>query len=154
MKLEKYFPLPVCCILLWVLAFSLPAIANDVRTVEIVINKKAYVFELADTALKRKNGLMFRQNLGEISGMLFVYPEEQHRNFYMKHTYIPLDIAFINRDLQVIKIHGMRPLDKTSVRSGGRAKYALEAERGLFQQAGLEEGDKIHFVGPTPRAAE
>ncbi|MFW6081117.1 MAG: DUF192 domain-containing protein [Desulfosalsimonas sp.] len=144
----------ICCIQIMYLSLSLPAKGGDIQTTGIIINEQKYVFELADTAKKRKKGLMFRKDLGQVSGMLFVYPEEQHLGFYMKNTYIALDIAFISRDLRVINIASMRPLDKTLIRSAGRAKYALEAERGFFEKAGLEAGDRIRFAGPEPCAAE
>lgn len=144
----------ICCIKILSLSFSFPAEGSDMQTAEIIINEQKYVFELADTAQKRKKGLMFRKDLEQVSGMLFVYPEEQYLGFYMKNTYIALDIAFISRNLRVINIRSMKPLDKTLVRSAGKAKYAAEAERGFFERAGLEAGDRIRFAGPEPCAAE
>lgn len=144
----------ICCLLILCLSFSLPADAGNTRTVEIIINEKAYVFELADTAEKRKKGLMFRKDLGEVSGMLFVYPQERHLSFYMKNTYIPLDIAFISRDLRVINIRSMKPQDETLIHSAGRAKYALEAKRGFFRKTGIEAGSRLHFTGPPPETDE
>lgn len=152
MQNKNSFLILICCVQILCLSFSLAADAGDARTVEIIINEQTYVFELADTAHKRKKGLMFRKDLGEVSGMLFVYPQERHLSFYMKNTYIPLDIAFISRDLRVINIRSMKPQDETLVRSAGRAKYALEAKRGFFRKTGIEAGSRIHFAGPLPKA--
>ncbi|MFO7840384.1 MAG: DUF192 domain-containing protein [Desulfosalsimonadaceae bacterium] len=140
----------VCCFLFLLLAASGCTRPGD--RVKITINDRNYSVELAATPEARKKGLMYRKELAADSGMLFVYPEEDQRFFYMKNTYIPLSIAFINKDMKIIGIRQMKPLDETVIRSAGEAKYALEVNRGFFQRNNVAAGDSLEFAGPVPRA--
>jgi uncharacterized membrane protein (UPF0127 family) len=70
--------------------------------------------------------------------------------YYMKNTFIPLDIAFIDDNFKIIDIQTMQPLDETTVASRGKAMYALEANKGFFKRVGLKVGDKLEFETPVP----
>ncbi|MFH0838795.1 MAG: DUF192 domain-containing protein [Candidatus Omnitrophota bacterium] len=117
--------------------------------INVKIKEQIYTFELADNAQKRQQGLMFRKKLNEDSGMLFVHDAMDHLGFYMKNTYVPLDIAFIDKDYVVVDIQSMKPLDETLVVSRYRAQFALEVNKGFFKRAGLTIRDKIEFI-PHP----
>ncbi|MBN2653477.1 MAG: DUF192 domain-containing protein [Spirochaetales bacterium] len=99
--------------------------------------------EIADDNISRQRGLMHRTKLKENSGMLFVFNREQILNFWMKNTYIPLDIAYISKDFQIIDIFTMVPLSTQSVESTGMAKYALEVNAGFFKKKNVKVGDFI-----------
>jgi len=118
------------------------------KTVEAVINGRVYTFEVSDVKNEGHKGLMYRENLDEDSGMLFVFPTEDYLEFYMKNTYIPLDIAFIGKGFRIIDIQELKPLDETVVTSKKKALYALEVNRGFFNRVGLGLGDKIEFKMP------
>lgn len=128
----------------------IPTIAENDQAVRISISGSEFVFELADTPEARSKGLMHRRELAPDSGMLFAYPSERRLFFYMKNTYIPLSIAFINANLRIIDIQKMRPLDETIIRSRGKARYALEVNQGFFERHGVSVGDRIHFVSGRP----
>lgn len=99
--------------------------------------------ELARTPQQRETGLMFRKSLPDDRGMLFVFVRESHRSFWMKNTYIPLSIAYMDREGIILNIENMYPLDTRSVPSMGPAKYALEVNQGQFRKWGISVGDII-----------
>lgn len=103
--------------------------------------------EVADDEYERQIGLMHRASLEENQGMLFIFDEESQRSFYMKNTYIPLDILFINADNKIVSFtENAEPTDETSLPSKAPAKYVLEINGGLIERWGLEIGDEISFT--------
>ena len=101
--------------------------------------------EVADDLAEQAKGLMDRTTLGENRGMLFVYPDEQERSFWMKDTLIPLSIAFIASERRIIDIQDMKPLDDEppSYVSAKPAQYALEVNQGFFEKRGVKVGDRV-----------
>ena len=99
--------------------------------------------EIARTDEERGRGLMFRKNLADGEGMLFVYERDQVLSFWMKNTLIPLSIAFIAYDGRIIDIRDMYPHDESSVVSNRSVRYALEVPQGWFSRAGVLHGDII-----------
>ncbi len=98
--------------------------------------------EIAKTPEQRERGLMFRQGLPKNEGMYFVFEEEQQLSFYMRDTRIPLSIAFITSEGIIESIKDMIPLDERSVPSTGPAQFALEVNRGWFDENGIRSGDR------------
>lgn len=102
--------------------------------------------EIAQTEEETSQGLMFRTELGSRQGMLFIFDKPDMRSFWMKNTYIPLDIMFVDSSLQIITVHAnTQPFSKESVNSSGRAQYVVEVEGGFCARNGIEEGDRISF---------
>lgn len=105
--------------------------------------------EIADTPRERETGLMNRSTLPEGYGMLFVFPQEKPRAFWMKHTYIPLDIVFLNADRDVINVEQADPQPNTSeheltrYRSDAPARYVIEARQGFAAQHGIRPGTRV-----------
>ncbi|QED38920.1 DUF192 domain-containing protein [Antarcticibacterium arcticum] len=103
--------------------------------------------EIADTPYERETGLMYRKSLGENQGMLFIYSNEASRSFYMKNTYIPLDLIFYNKDSIVVSFHeNAVPLTETSIPSNFPAQFILELNAGKVEEWNIETGDKIRFT--------
>lgn len=104
--------------------------------------------EIADTEKNRQKGLMYRMSLPDNSGMLFVFEKDRRLSFWMKNTYIPLDIAFIDSHGVITDILQMQPLD-TSVfyNSSTEVRYALEVNQWWFQKHGIKPGSKIGLHG-------
>ena len=97
---------------------------------------------------QREKGLMFRKSLNESDGMLFVFEREQKLNFWMKNTYIPLDIAYIDKNGIINEIYHMKPLDVSlTYNSIKPAMYALEVNLGWFSRHKIKTGSKIEFNG-------
>jgi hypothetical protein len=92
---------------------------------------------------------MFREEMPPDGGMLFVFPAEQPRSFWMKDTPLPLSIAFLDAERRIINIVDMQPFDETSHASAGPAKYALEVHQGWFAERGIEAGARCEFELPA-----
>lgn len=102
--------------------------------------------EIADTPDKVKTGLMYRDSLQLNQGMLFVFPEAQERSFWMKNTYLPLDIIFIGADSLILSIaNNAEPFSEQSIDSHGAAKFVLEVNAGIANRVGLSKGDRIQW---------
>ncbi|MDR3174437.1 MAG: DUF192 domain-containing protein [Treponema sp.] len=103
--------------------------------------------EIARSAEEKQRGLMYRRDLAEGRGMLFIFDRDQIMSFWMKNTFIPLSIAYIKSDGSILEILDMRPLDETPVRSSRGVRYALEAPQGWFGRAGIRAGDRLLLDG-------
>lgn len=100
--------------------------------------------EIADTDSARTRGLMQRTSLPEQSGMLFLFPNEQPRSFWMANTPLALDIIFANADSQIVSIAKYTtPYSQDNVRSGDPAQYVLEMPAGFADSYGVLEGDRL-----------
>ena len=99
--------------------------------------------EIADSPETREIGLMERKHLAENKGMLFKFQNPHHLSFWMKKTYIPLDIAFLNDDGKILQISEMIPMNLRAVRSNVPCKYALEVNKGWFNKNQLNVGSQI-----------
>ena len=109
------------------------------------INGNHLEVEIADTDFKRAVGLMYREELEENSGMLFVFPDSRERSFWMKDTNIPLSIAYMNNRGEIINIEHMNPHDLSGVKSIRPCKYALEVNQGWFESKKIKPGNKIRI---------
>ncbi len=100
--------------------------------------------EMAVTWQQQRMGLMFRREMAENRGMLFYYPVPQKVSFWMKNTYIPLDIIFIREDGTIANIadnaepHSLKPIN-----SRGSVTGVLELNAGLANKLGIREGDLV-----------
>lgn len=102
--------------------------------------------EFADNDKERAQGLMYRTELEENQGMLFIFPNETRQSFYMKNTVISLDMIFINSDLEIVTIHKeTKPYDLNSYASTGPARYVLETIAGYTDKYNINVGDKVIF---------
>jgi uncharacterized membrane protein (UPF0127 family) len=107
---------------------------------------KTLDIEIADDDYKIQTGLMYRTQMEANQGMLFVFPDEDFRSFYMKNTKIPLDIIYIGANKTIVSVQkNAKPFDETSLPSEAPAKFVLEINGGLFDQWQLEVGDSIDF---------
>jgi len=92
---------------------------------------------------------MYRESLAKGKGMLFVFPDTQIRSFWMKNTFIPLDIAYIDAELKIINILAMEPENLDSFPSTRPAMFALEVPLGWFAEKGIQPGAQAQLVfGP------
>ena len=99
--------------------------------------------EVPNSPAEFKLGLMFRENLEEDSGMLFIFDSVEQQSFHMKDTQIPLDIAFIKEDGTIDSIKELKPHNLIPVYSDGEIQYALEVNKGWFEENNVNVGDKI-----------
>lgn len=105
---------------------------------KLQIGSQTVSVEIADNSEKSAQGLMYRKELKEGDGMLFVFPDEQIRSFWMKNTFVPLSIGYFNAKKELIDIQDMEPAESEmqsqfpTYVSKGPARYALEVPKGWF----------------------
>jgi uncharacterized membrane protein (UPF0127 family) len=101
---------------------------------------------LADDAEERNQGLMDVNKLPSDAGMLFIFPDEAPRNFYMANTPLPLDIIFVNADHTIVRIHhSTMPFSDKQLPSDKPAKFVVETNGGYAIAHDIQEGMKIGF---------
>lgn len=104
--------------------------------------------EVAYTRDARTRGLMWRTELAEGTGMLFIFPEDTWLSFWMKNTLIPLDMLFIRADLTIAGIvENAEPKTLSARAPEGQSKYVLEVPGGWSQKLGLKPGLKVKLEG-------
>lgn len=138
------------------LVISLPlAACSDESSLTIHSDQGDHRFsvEVVDTPESRAKGLMYVQELADDAGMLFDFQEERPVSFWMRNTYIPLDMLFIEADGTILNIHAnARPHDTTSIPSAGPVQFVLEIPGGRSAELGIEAGDQVEH--PRIKAAQ
>lgn len=99
--------------------------------------------QVAATPEQREIGLMFRREMPQHEGMLFVFQQPEKLCFWMKNTLIPLSAAFIADDGTIVNIEDMKPLTTDSHCSVKPVRYVLEMNQGWFAKKGLKAGAKL-----------
>jgi uncharacterized membrane protein (UPF0127 family) len=104
----------------------------------------AFRLELAETTAETTQGMMFRRSVPEGTGMLFIMPEERFQSFWMRNTYVPLDIIYVSSDGRVVSIQAnAQPMNETPLPSEGPAKYVLEIAGGRSAALGIIPGTQL-----------
>lgn len=128
-------------------AVSLPlAACSDESKLTIHSENGDHTFniEIVDTPKTRAEGLMYRQELAPDAGMLFDFLAESSVSFWMRNTFIPLDMLFITSEGVVKNIHvNARPHDPTGIPSDGPVQFVLEIPGGRSVELGIEAGDTV-----------
>ncbi len=103
----------------------------------------SFRLELAETAAETAQGMMYRRSVPEGTGMLFIMAEERPQSFWMRNTYVPLDIIYLKADGAVVSIQAnAQPMNDMPLPSEGPAKYVLEIAGGGSAQYGIKTGIK------------
>ena len=111
--------------------------------------------EVAATEPQREVGLMYRKHLDDRAGMIFVFKDAAHRNFWMHNTAIPLDMLFADSGGRVIGIvANAEPFSDKEVGAEGASEYVLEVNSGFCAKNGIKAGDRFDFSGFSPHANE
>ncbi|HPG62025.1 MAG TPA: DUF192 domain-containing protein [Casimicrobium sp.] len=122
---------------------SLAQVNKDLPVIELSIKNVKLKAEVAADNNSRMVGLMNRFSLKPDTGMIFVFAESQPLGFWMKNTFVPLSIAYIDSKGVILNILDMKPHDETAHPSAGPALYALEMKQGWFKERGIVAGDKL-----------
>lgn len=112
----------------------------------IIFGGDTVVAEVAATPQEREQGLMYRTELGENEGMLFIFERTEPLSFWMRNTFIPLDIAFLDREQRIVDIQQMEPQDEEFTESAAPAMFALEVRQGWFEGRGIDVGAEGRIV--------
>ena len=109
--------------------------------------------EIAATNEERAKGLMFRKEMAESAGMIFLFPEPRELRFWMKNTYIPLDMVFVGADDKVLGVvENAAPLTEDPRFVSGESKYVVELGGGVAKKFGIGKGSILTITGQLPRA--
>lgn len=119
--------------------------SQSILKIPLYIHYKEIWVEVAKSPEGRNRGLMGRKHLGKDEGMLFIFETEGYHSFWMKDTFIPLSIAFIDKDGRIVWITDMKPLTLDSHVPPKPILYGLEMNKGWFSSHGLKVGDTIRF---------
>ncbi|HEY2228013.1 MAG TPA: DUF192 domain-containing protein [Xanthobacteraceae bacterium] len=120
--------------------------AAELQTLEIASKSGVHTFqvEMAITPEEKEHGLMFRRELPDGQGMLFDFQFDQNVAFWMKNTYIPLDMLFIRSDGRILRIaENTEPLSERNIPSGGPVRAVLEVIGGTAKKLGIAPGDHV-----------
>ncbi len=105
--------------------------------------------EVARTEEETSRGMMFRRNVADTTGMLFIMPVERQQSFFMKNTLISLDIIYVNSQQRIVDIYkNAVPKSEESLPSSAPAKFVVEVVGGFCDKYGVKEGDYVTFQGP------
>jgi uncharacterized membrane protein (UPF0127 family) len=113
--------------------------SDTVSTVDVAV---------ADNNQSRSEGLMNVNELPENSGMLFIFSNNQVRSFWMANTPLPLDIIFVNSEMNIVRIHrNTQPYSQESIQSEAPAQFVVEVNAGYTLEHDIREGMKIAIEG-------
>ena len=120
--------------------------SNTFSADETKINNLLSNIEVASNPNDRRKGLMFRKSLPEDHGMFFVWEYRKRQCMWMRNTYIPLNVAYIDTKGKILEIYEMLPLSEDSICSKKRVKYALEVNLDWFKRNNVKVGDQIDIT--------
>ena len=119
------------------------ASAAELPEITLAFGAHKLTAEVAATDATRSTGLMHRRMMPENRGMLFIFPDVALHGMWMMNTYLPLSVAFIDRDGVIINIADMQPHTQSPHHATRPAKYALEMNQGWFRKRGIKPGDRV-----------
>jgi uncharacterized membrane protein (UPF0127 family) len=132
-------------------AAAAQGVPQDLPTITLQVGINNIRAMVAITPDQRQTGLMFRREMAQHEGMLFVFDEPSPQCFWMKNTLLPLSIAFLADDGSVVNTDEMKPLTLDSHCSTRPVRFVLEMNQGWFTKRGIKAGSKI---GGAPFAAK
>jgi uncharacterized membrane protein (UPF0127 family) len=107
--------------------------------------------EVAADQSNRMQGLMQRRAMGGNQGMLFVFPQAERHCMWMRNTFLPLSVAFLDEEGRILNIEDMQPQTEDNHCAAGPARFALEMNIGWFATKGLKAGTRIGGIERAPR---
>ncbi|HVM32210.1 MAG TPA: DUF192 domain-containing protein [bacterium] len=131
-----------------------PKEKSGLPVVTLTIDGHPVEAEVANQESTRMTGLMFRREMDKDHGMIFVFADSQIRAFWMKNTFIPLSIAYMDDKGVILNILEMPPQTEDAFYSAGQAKYALEMNTGWYKKNGVKAGDRVEGLAAAPAAAQ
>ena len=129
--------------LFFLLLLSPVLASSDKQCSSISIEKVNLCVELAISQREKSKGLMYRKDLSNSDGMLFIWNNAGKRCMWMKNTYISLDLGFFREDMTLIEVKNLFPRSLDSICSSEPAKYALELPKGWFSSNNIKNNSKL-----------
>ena len=124
---------------------SIPTKAQSkLPTIKLWIGAEEIIAEMALTGIQQQTGMMFRTNMPENAGMIFVAPYPHQASFWMKNCSLPLSAAYIDPDGTILEIHDLEPHNTNSVKAASEnIQYVLETSQGWFQRHNIGTGTVV-----------
>ena len=124
---------------IFLLFLSFSVISEEKISIESLFSK----IEVVSNSQERKLGLMYRENLPYDNAMFFIWEYKKKQCMWMRNTYIPLNVAYIDSSGKILEIYDMVPLSDESVCSKKRVRYALEVNLNWFEDNNILVGDVL-----------
>ena len=124
---------------IFLLFLSFSVISEEKISIESLFSK----IEVVSNSQERKLGLMYRENLPYDNAMFFIWEYKKRQCMWMRNTYIPLNVAYLDSSGKIIEIYDMVPLSDESVCSKKRVRYALEVNLNWFEDNNILVGDVL-----------
>ncbi len=151
LKVRKLEAIIIC---LWIVIGVTSCIHAEVRMIPLYIGSEKFTVEIADTMEKQAIGLMFRKNVPDDFGMLFIYNVEDYHGFWMKNCLVHLDIIYLNKEKQVVDMYiNVPPCKEDPCKTYVTrvpAQYVLELRGNRTKEINLKIGDSIFFMLDKP----
>ncbi|MEF8700361.1 MAG: DUF192 domain-containing protein [Candidatus Accumulibacter sp. UW26] len=133
-----------------VFLFASSAVLAEMPHVELTAGFYRISAEVAANNPDRAQGLMHRRSLPANQGMLFVFAQPARHCMWMRNTYLPLSVAFLDEDGRILNIEDMQPESEDNHCAAQAARFALEMNRGWFASKGIRPGMRIGGIDPSP----
>jgi uncharacterized membrane protein (UPF0127 family) len=137
---------PIAFVLLW----ATPPVLAEMPRVELAAGFYRISAEVAANDPDRAQGLMHRRSLPANQGMLFVFAQPARHCMWMRNTYLPLSVAFLDADGRILNIEDMQPETEDNHCARQAARFALEMNRGWFASKGIGPGARIAGIDQSP----
>ena len=129
-----------------------PSLAQPMPLAELGAGMYRIEAEVAHTAQARQVGLMMRKTMAPQRGMVFVFEHDATHCMWMKNTFLPLSVAFVDAQGKVINIEDMQPQSEDNHCAAAPARFALEMNLGWFRERGIKAGDVLRGLDRLPAA--
>ena len=129
-----------------------PSLAQPMPLAELGAGMYRIEAEVAHTAQARQVGLMTRKSMAPQHGMVFVFEQDATHCMWMKNTFLPLSVAFVDAQGKVINIEDMQPQTEDNHCAAAPARFALEMNLGWFRERGIKAGDILRGFDRLPAA--
>ena len=114
------------------------------KTLKLWLGPEEMITEIAMSNHEITNGMMFRTQMAENEGMLFIFNGPHQASFWMKNTLLPLSCAYIDPEGVILELHDMKPKDETPITAGSaRVQYVLEVKQGWFERHKINVGTQV-----------
>ncbi|MGJ7526481.1 DUF192 domain-containing protein [Variovorax sp. GB1P17] len=138
----------LAALLLLSASFMMPAHAQqqpqtDLARTQLSVGLYKIDVQIAQTPLQREIGLMFRKEMPQAEGMIFVFEQPATQCFWMRNTILPLTAAFVADDGRIVNLVDMQPMTENSHCSLEPVRYVLEMNQGWFAKKNIKKGAKL-----------
>lgn len=152
---RKLVPLYPIYLIIWLIFILLPTrilAQSEPSEQKVIFNTSTgthtIILEVARTEQQKTSGLMYRKHLAKNAGMVFLYDTPTDVGIWMKNTYLPLDVIFIDCDNKVVDVVTRKPLTTDISYVPVKICSIIEVNAGLNKKIKLEKGNMVNFVPP------